>query len=144
MQRRAGYAQLGATDAWTFKDVVAHLNGWRTVTLARLDAACHGRAPAVPPWPAHLSADDTEAINDWIYQTSREQPLEEVLATYRQSFQQLRDAVAALSERDLTERGRYAWLGGEPLAAVITASFEHLHDEHEPALRAWLAQSAAS
>ena len=102
------------------------------------------RAPAAPPWPAYLSAeDDTEAINDWIYQANLEQPLEEVLATYSQSFQQMRDAVTALTERNLTERGRYDWLGGEPLEAVIMASFGHLHEEHEPALRAWLAQSEA-
>jgi hypothetical protein len=133
----------GATDQWSFKDVVAHLNGWRARTLIRLDAARHDRRPAPPPWSAHVGEDDTQDINDWIYKTSRNQPLQEVLDTYTQSFQHMRDAVAALSDQDLTERGRYNWLEGEPLAAVITASFEHLHEEHEPLLRAWLAQSQA-
>ncbi|HNP74253.1 MAG TPA: hypothetical protein PKK15_24250, partial [Kouleothrix sp.] len=31
--------QPGASGDWSFKDVVAHLNGWRIVTLARLAAA---------------------------------------------------------------------------------------------------------
>jgi hypothetical protein len=73
----------GATGEWRFKDVVAHLNGWRTKTLARLDAAGHDQPP---PWPADLSMD------------------------------------------------------GQPLAGVITASFGRLHEEHAPALRAWIDQ----
>ncbi|HEU4328734.1 MAG TPA: ClbS/DfsB family four-helix bundle protein [Roseiflexaceae bacterium] len=129
----------GATGHWTFKDVVAHLSGWRANTLARLDAAVHGHAPAAPPWPAHLSEeDDFEAINAWIYQTNRERPLREVLDEYQGSFVSMRDAVNALDERDLTEPGRYDWLKGVPLANVIMASFGHLHEEHEATLRDWL------
>jgi hypothetical protein len=134
----------GATGDWTFKDVVAHLNGWRILTLARLDAARHGRASAAPPWPAHLSEeDDVDEINDWIYRTNRDRPLREVLGEYGSSFQRMRDAAAALGERDLAEPGRYPWMGDAPLAIVITHSFGHLHEEHEPALRAWLDQIRA-
>lgn len=131
----------GATGDWTFKDVVAHLNGWRRKTLARLDAARSGQPPAPPPWPAHFNKEaDVEEINAWLYQAHRDRPLQEVLDEYQRSFSAMRDAVSALSERDLTEPGRYDWLEGEPLAAVLTASFGHLHEEHEPALRDWLDQ----
>jgi hypothetical protein len=133
----------GATGDWTFKDVVAHLNGWRIKTLARLDAAREGRAPTAPPWPAHLSEDDdVDEINAWIYAANRDRPLHEVLGEYARSFAHMRDVVSALSDRELTEPGRYPWLEGYPLAAVVTASFEHLHEEHEPPLRAWLDRRA--
>jgi hypothetical protein len=129
----------GATGDWTFKDVVAHLNGWRSKTLARLDAARHGHAPAAPPWPAQLDEDDdVDQINDWIYQASFDRPLQAVLGEYSDSFQRMHDSVMALSERDLTEPGRHPWLEGSTLAEVVTASFGHLHEEHEPVLRAWL------
>jgi hypothetical protein len=131
----------GATGDWTFKDVVAHLNGWRSKTLARLDAARHGHAPAAPPWPAQLDEDDdVDQINDWIYHASFDRPLQAVLDEYSDSFQRMHDSVMALSERDLTEPGRYPWLKGSALAEVVTDSFGHLHEEHEPVLRAWLAQ----
>jgi hypothetical protein len=133
----------GAAGAWTFKDVVAHLNGWRALTLARLDAARQGRLPAAPPWPAQLhEEDDTEEINAWIYEANRDRSLQQVLDEYRRSFQHMRDVVAALSERALSEPGQYSWLNGSALALVITNSFGHLHEEHEPALRAWLARRA--
>ncbi len=135
----------GATGRWTFKDVVAHLNGWRINTLARLDAALHGRAPGAPPWPAHLrEEEDVDEINAWIYQAYRDRPLRDVLDEYQRSFFAMRDAANALSERDLTEPGRYDWMKGESLASTITASFGHLHEEHESALRDWLNQRASS
>jgi hypothetical protein len=125
----------GATGDWTFKDVVAHLNGWRGKTLARLEAAQHGQAPAAHPWPAHLDEDDdVEEINAWIYRQSRDWSLQEVLNEYRRSFQHMREAVLALSERDLTEPGHYTWMEGDALATMLTSSFGHLHEEHEQTL----------
>ena len=131
----------GATGDWSFKDVVAHLNGWRSQSLARLEAAQHGYAPAAPPWPADLDEDDaTDQINAWIAQTSRDYSLQAVLDEYGNSFQHMPAAVTALSEHELTELDHYSWLQGYALADVITHSFEHLHADHEPVLRAWLDQ----
>jgi hypothetical protein len=131
----------GATGDWTFKDVVAHLNGWRTVTLARLHAAQQGQAPAAPPWPADFDEndeDDVDRINEWIYQSNRDRSLQAVIDEYSDSFQHMRAAVTALSDQELTERGRFPWLEGHALGDVITSTFGHLHEEHEPVLRAWL------
>ncbi len=134
----------GAAGDWTFKDVVAHLNGWREVTVARLQAASRGEAPPSPPWPAGLDDDTdagTEAINQWLYERDRDRPVTEVVAASREQFGQMRAAVAALPEADLTTPGRFAWLGGAPLSAVLDGTFEHLHEEHEPAIQAWLANA---
>jgi hypothetical protein len=132
--------QPGATGAWSFKDVVAHLNGWRTRTLARLDAARTGAEP-VPPWPADLD-EDSEAgltqINAWIERAGRERSLQEVLGEARRSFDLMRDAILALSDEELTDPSRYSWMGGWPVGAVIGYAFGHFHEEHEPALSAWL------
>jgi len=133
--------QPGVVGAWTFKDVVAHLNGWRTRTLARLGAARAGVEPPPPPWPAGLD-EDTEAgltqINAWIERTGRERTLQEVLDESRRSFDQMRADVLALSEDDLTDPGRYPWMHGEPLGVVVGYSFGHFHEEHEADISAWL------
>lgn len=133
--------QPGATGEWSFKDVVAHLNGWRVRTLARLDAARTGAEPAPPPWPADLDEDSEAgltAINASIEQAGRERSLQEVLDESRRWFDRMRDAVLALSDDELADPSRYPWMGGEPVGAVIGYSFEHFHEEHEPALSAWL------
>jgi hypothetical protein len=133
--------QPGASGEWSFKDVVAHLNGWRVRTLARLDAARAGAEPAPSPWPADLDEDTEEGltqINAWIERTGRERSLEEVLGEARRSFELMRDAVLALSDEELSDPSRYPWMGGEAVGAVIGYSFDHFHEEHEPALAAWL------
>jgi hypothetical protein len=136
--------QPGAVGAWSFKDVVAHLNGWRVRTLARLDAARTGAEPAPPPWPADLDEDSDAGlaqINAWIERAGRERSLEEVLGEARRSFDQMRDAVLALSEEDLADPNRFSWMGGQPVGFVIGYAFGHFHEEHEPDLSAWLDRS---
>lgn len=133
--------QPGATGAWSFKDVVAHLNGWRVRTLARLHAARTGAEPAPPPWPAGLDEDSESGltqINAWIERAGRERSLHEVLDEASRSFDRMRDAVLALSDEELSDPGRYPWMGGEPVGAVVGYSFGHFHEEHEPALNGWL------
>ena len=134
--------QPGATGEWAFKDVAAHLNGWRERTVARLEAARRDESPPPPPWPAGFDEDSDEGvdrINAWIYERNRDRPLQDVLGEARAQFQQLEDAVGELPERDLTDPGRFPWLGGEPLGpAVLGGSFGHFHEEHEPTIRAWL------
>jgi hypothetical protein len=132
----------GAMGDWTFKDVAAHLNGWRVRTVDRLEAAARNEAPPPPPWPAELD-DDTDAgvdaINRWFYERSRDRPATEVLAEARDQFRRMRVAVEAVPEEDLLTSGRFSWLGDYPLSAVLQGSSEHLYEEHEPDLRAWLA-----
>jgi hypothetical protein len=138
--------QPGATDDWSFKDVVGHLNGWRTLTLAKLDVARRGDLqPPDPPWPAHLDEDDeenVEQINDWIYNQNRDRPLADLLQESRQQFVTMAEIVEALPESVLFDPNRFRWLKGYPLAAVVDGSFGHFHEEHEGILRAWLAEQA--
>lgn len=141
----AGMDRPGAAGAWTFKDVAGHLNGWRERTVDRLEAGVRDEPPMPPPWPAGLD-DETdeglEAINGWIHERNRGRPAVEVVAESRAQFERMQTAVEAVSEADLTTPGRFPWLDGEPLWAVLEGTFYHLHGEHEPALRAWLADRA--
>lgn len=133
--------QPGATGDWTFKDVVAHLVMWRQRTIAQLEAAQRNQPPAPPLWPAFLDEEkETEQINHWIYLTNQDRPLQDILNESRRQFQQLATLVTALSEQDLMDPKRFAWMKGQALGPAIS-TFGHLHEEHEPALRAWLARS---
>ncbi len=137
----AGMDRPGAAGEWTFKDVAGHLNGCRERTVDRLEAAARDAAPPPPSWPDDLSdetEEGTEAINRWIYERDRDRPAADVLAEAREQFRRMREAVEAIPEETLVTPGRFPWLGGEPLSAVLEGSFGHLSEEHEPAIRAWL------
>ncbi len=133
--------QPGSFGEWTFKDLIAHLTGWRQTTAARLEAGLRGEEP-VFPWPDHLDEeDDLDEINRWFYETNRDKPLAAVLRESRETFERVARAIAALPEDDLLEPGRFPWLGEHALGpAVVRGTLGHYHEEHEPDIRAWLAR----
>jgi hypothetical protein len=104
--------QPGPMGEWTFKDLVAHLLGWRELSIRRLEAG-PGQEPPTP-WPSQLTEDDE--INDWIQAQSRDRPLRDVLDEADRSYERLAAAIGALPEADVTTAGRFAWLDGQALA----------------------------
>jgi hypothetical protein len=130
--------ESGAMGDWTFKDLVAHITGWRARSLQRLEAAAQGQPEPAPPWPPRLATDDE--INDWIREQNRERLLGEVVGESRESYARLAEIIQMLPDEALTDPAYFPWLEGEALGPAITSGsfFGHLHDEHEPELRQWL------
>jgi hypothetical protein len=134
--------------AATFKDVAAHLNGWRSLTLARFQAALRGAGPPVRPWPPDLGDDTqagTDAINAWFAARTSDLSTADVLAETTAQFDTLAATVAAMPAAGLLTLGRFAWLGDLPIGpALLGFSFTHLHTDHEPDIRAWLQRETGS
>jgi hypothetical protein len=115
---------------WTVKDAIAHLTAWREWSCARLDAGLRHTEPA-PPWPLALDEDapgGVDRINGWFYDAARDRPLATVLRESEAAWERMTDLVHALPEADLLDEGRFAWLGGAPLGAVVDGSLGHLHE----------------
>lgn len=129
--------QPGPMGAWTFKDLAAHLTVWRAQSIGQLEAAARSEDAPPNPWPAELTADDD--INQWIYQRNRDRPVVDVLADADQSYSRLSQAIAALSEEDVSTPGRFDWTEGAALSDLEWG--DHLRQEHEPVVRAWLRQT---
>lgn len=131
---------------WTFRDMAAHLNAWRGLTVARLEAAHRGAGPPAHPWPAGLEEGrDIDAINAWFVARDKDRPAAAVLAESTAQFDAMAVAVAAMSADDLLTPGRFAWLSDLPIGpAVLGYSFTHLHTDHEPDIRAWLRREIGS
>jgi hypothetical protein len=125
----------GPMGEWSFKDLAAHLLGWRQRTIARLEAASGGPPAVEQFWPSDIG-DDDDSINDWIHAQHRNRPVPDVLADVDASYGRIRAAVERLDDAAVTDPNRFAWLDGQSLAE--TALFSHLHDEHEPSIREWL------
>jgi hypothetical protein len=125
----------GPMGPWSFKDLAAHLLGWRERTIARLEAAAEGREVPPPAWPSEL--DDDDSINDWIQARSDARSGRSVHDDVDRSYERLATAIAGLPEDLVTRHDAFPWLEGESLAGQDL--FGHLHDEHMPSIRAWLA-----
>lgn len=120
-------------ESLSIKDVVAHLWGWQQLSIARLEAALHGRELEFHLWPDELGVDtegDPDAINDWLYRTYRDAPWAEVYQNWRTGFLRFLELGAAIPADDYADPARYPWLHGYPLSAVLTGSFDHHHEDH--------------
>jgi hypothetical protein len=130
---------------WTFKELLAHIDGWRSWTLARFEAAADGTDPK-EPWPAEMheeSDDDVDAINAWFKEQSHRQSLDDVIAASTNRLHELHAVLERMSEDDLFTPGRFVRFGAEyadlPIGpAVLGYSITHVHGEHGPTLETWL------
>jgi hypothetical protein len=130
----------GPMGQWTFKDLAGHLAGWRNWRSALLEAAARGKSTPSSPWPAAFREDDD--INDWIREHDRDRSADDLVADYDRSFERLAAAIDALPEATLRDPRAFAWTDGE--AFLDGDPTEHLHGEHLPAVRAWLAARSAA
>ena len=135
-------AQPGTFEDLSLKDVIAHLTGWRLVTAARLEAGLRHEEP-IFPWPDTYDEEhDTDGINQWFYEQNRDKSLAAVMADSNATFDRVEQAIAEMPEGDLLQPNRFNWLhwSDEGLGpAVVRGSYGHYHEEHEPAIRDWLA-----
>lgn len=130
----------GAVGEWTFKDVAAHMTAWRRRTVLRLEAAARGEEPPAPPWPAELrpDEDETDTLNAWLHDRDKDLPLADVLAEADGIYDAFIAAVRSLPIEQATDPNRFDWMEGQ---ALVDGDFSGHLSEHEPDVRAWLAET---
>ena len=133
--------QVGVNSQWSFKDLVAHLNGWNRRLVDHVQAVVRQEPEPPSPWPGQLRTDDE--INAWIYETNREHSVRQILDETQQVFQQLFTVVKELPEDVKIETVRQGereyylvWLDDNRIQPG--EFFDHFHDDHEQDVRAWL------
>lgn len=118
---------------WTVKDVLAHLARWMRAMVVRLPGG------AGKPFPFEIEDGEardsyTNRINDYWYQRDKDLPLAEVRSEFEAAYQQLAEAVSALSDAHVAERAIQYRIEGN--------SFGHF-DEHLDYMADWLKQQQA-
>ncbi len=124
----------GPMGEWSFRDVAGHLLRWRERTIARFEAAARGEPEPPRPWPADL--DDDDSINAWIREQDADRSTRDLIDGYDASFERLAAAIEALPPDVVDDPNAFPWTEGQAVAEIDFGS--HLHDEHDPTIRAWL------
>ena len=119
----------------SIKDVIAHLRAWQQISIARLQAALGDRAPEFPEWVGKLPTDwerehNTERTNALIYEINRAKPWSSVYRDWREGFLRFLELAEQIPEENYFDPGKYPWLEGYALAAVLEGSYEHHHVDH--------------
>ena len=134
----AQWTTPGANGDWSIKDILAHLTAWQYVMLRRLHAAVRHEA-LDPQW--QVAGEDIDSMNARFFAENRARPAAEVHDDFRATYREIAGLVATLSDADLFEAGRFAWLNDNTLWELVAGdTYEH-YDEHMQSIRDWLAQS---
>ena len=143
--------ESNAMGEWSFKEVVAHLAGWRQLFVDELVATVQGTPIAPQPWPFTFvwSEEGTpegeakvQAINEWLAEQGRERTYAQVLAQTSLHWTTMRAAVDLMPAALIDSTTAIPGLDGHSLAEALLGpnAFGHFHHEHEPEIRAWLAR----
>ncbi len=116
--------QPGIVGEWSAKDVLAHLTEWEQMVLGWYCAGLAGDSPALPA--PGFKWSELPALNQRIYEQHRDRPLEDVLHSFRASYDQMTTWIEVLSEEELFTPARFAWARTNALASyVISCTSSH-------------------
>jgi len=149
----------GIEGAWSVQQIVAHVAGYEAWAAAFLTDRRDPSAGALaafntywqqeldvyrqhhPDFPARMSETDDDQTNAVVVATYDRLSASDVLARERQIYQQLLDAIKALSETQLAEPWRE---GGRSLLEILPNQCYGHYQTHLPSIRRWLARRQSS
>jgi hypothetical protein len=93
LQKIPEWEQPGVLEAWSIKDLLAHVAAWHAVTVDRLESFCTTKELPPPP-------KDIDAFNAETYEAVKDLPLHDVKVMSASSRHRFREQVDGLAEED--------------------------------------------
>lgn len=129
--------QPGVVGDWSVKDILAHLIDWERRFIGWYRASQRGVVPKTPA--PDLSWSQLDILNQRIYETNRDRPLADVLATYHHSYRETITAIEAIPEEEIFDTGRYEWVGADNnLVNIILANTANHYRWAKTHIREWM------
>jgi hypothetical protein len=109
-------------EAWTRKDLLAHLEAWERRVVRLLERLRSG-APADPEI-------ETDELNERYWRENRDRPLDDVRTGEREAYDALIAAIEGATDAELFDGGHFAWTEGDPLADWFRGNSDEHFAEH--------------
>ncbi|MFW5719562.1 MAG: ClbS/DfsB family four-helix bundle protein [Candidatus Dojkabacteria bacterium] len=117
-------AQPGVCEAWSVKDILAHLSSWHKMTLKWHESGMSGLNPRF--LPEGYTWKTTPELNDKLYREHKDDIFEDVLAGLKESHQSVTAVIERHSNEELFTKKLYSWTGSSSLGAyLISATSSH-------------------
>jgi hypothetical protein len=110
----------GVTGNWSVKDILAHLVAWEKLFLDWYYTGLHGGASETAPIGMCQKAIDD--LNQQIYVKNQWRSLDDILAEFHTSYQEIVCVIEEIPEEDLFVQNRFPWTGKLVLADYIAAN----------------------
>ena len=112
--------QSGVTGTWSVKDILAHLIAWERLFLDWYHTGIQGCSSAVPP--VGMSQKSIDTLNQQIYEVNQWRSLDDIIAEFQASYQQIVTVIETIPEEDMFIQGRFQWTGELTLADYIAGN----------------------
>jgi hypothetical protein len=130
--------QAGAVGDWSVKDVIAHCSSYAQWHVNALQAHLRGEPPSLEGTAYATEYKSIDERNQLDFERNQHRPLGDVLAEFRQVFQQLIESVEVEPETFLVEPQTFE---GVPEPVLMWKQLEHVCDhysDHLLSIRAWV------
>jgi hypothetical protein len=125
---------------WSVKDILAHIVDWEQRMIGWIEESLDGDGPDLSSdWSDEL----LNQLNQEIYESNKDRPLEDVLREFQLSYQQSWAAVKRLTDEDLFEPDRFRWREGRPMWYIVEANMSGHYNEHNEMIEKWIEQKQA-
>jgi hypothetical protein len=134
---RARYQEEGVWgDAWTVKDLLAHLTEWEQMFLSWYRAGLGGEDPDLPA--PGFKWNQTPELNRAIWRKHHAQPVKRVLADFEVSYREILSVARDFSPEELLTPGYFAWTKQTPLSTYLAANTSSHYHTATKYLKRWL------
>ncbi len=120
---------------WSVAEVITHLTAWQQVSISRLEAALLDADPRFPAWlrgaDPFYAEEHVDEFNERIRDDHHAEPWASRYAAWQAGFLRFLELAETVPDSLMFDAGRYSWLRGYPLAAVLEGSWEHHRDHLE-------------
>ncbi len=119
-----GRELAGACEAWSVKDLLAHLTAWHEMILAWEEVGAAGGQPDMPA--QGFTWAETPALNQLLFERSEHEPWEAVVERLRASHEKVMAVIESYDDRDLFAKKRFPWTGSTSVGSyLVSASSSH-------------------
>ena len=129
-------SQPGVTGTWSVKDILAHLVAWERLLLEWYQAGLKGYSAST--LPVGMSHNAISILNQEIYDSNRSRSLDEILAEFHASYQQMLAVIQEIPESDMFVHGRFDWTGKLTLADYIAGNTCNHYAWAKSQIRKWM------
>lgn len=110
----------GTMGNWSVKDILQHLVDWEQRWIGWYEAGKRGEDVQTPA-PGY-NWRQLGSLNEATRQKHLNRPLDEVLADFHASYQQILPIIEQIPEEEMLQTGLYPWTGRQPLIDWINGN----------------------
>lgn len=133
--RGGGQEQPGACDAWSVKDLLAHLGAWHEMILTWEGVGSAGGAPEMPA-PGFTWGEAPE-LNQQIFESSEHDQWDDVVERFRASHEKVMAVIEAYSDEDLFTKKRFPWTGSTSVGSYLVSTSSSHYAWASKLIRKW-------